>query len=75
MLDDIKCQQCGKCCKEEVCFIGEVMFETTTPPCPALEFKDDKYWCGVVLHATLSEFFAEILGIGKGCDPKIFSAA
>lgn len=75
--DELKCQQCGKCCSEEVCKIGETLFETRTPPCPGLVFTDNKYWCGVVLKASdcvpgASEFLAFALGIGRGCDPKVF---
>ena len=69
-----KCVQCGKCCKKEVCKIGEMIFETTTPPCPALmPTSGNKYLCGVVLHSGIvhkeaPHIFVEALGISKGCD-------
>jgi len=70
-----KCTQCGKCCREELCLLGELFFETKTPPCPALIFKEGKSWCGFVLYADsvwpgigISEHLAYLLGIGKGCD-------
>lgn len=53
--------------------MGIDLFETTEPPCPALIYEDDKFWCGVVKHGdTLvpksSTFLKLILGIGVGCD-------
>lgn len=69
-----KCIQCGKCCRERLCLLGELFFETKTPPCPALTLKDEKSWCGFVLFADsfwpnfgMSEHLAFLLGIGKGC--------
>ena len=68
-----KCNQCGTCCKNEVCLIGIIMFKIDKPPCPALIYRDGKYWCGVVEKADLvskglSDYFAELLGIGVCCD-------
>src|SRR3990172_556441 len=46
------CVQCGKCCREEVCPIGQLLIRTTTPPCPALEKGEGKYWCGITRHPS-----------------------
>ncbi len=46
------CSQCGRCCQEEVCIIGEEMFQIpfTETPCPALEYKEGKHWCGFIVN-------------------------
>ncbi len=56
------CSQCGRCCQGEVCIIGEGMFEIpfTEAPCPALEYKDGKYWGGFI---TNTEVHARAAGI------------
>lgn len=69
----LACTQCGYCCRKEVCLIGELLFDTTTPPCNALLHVDDKYWCGAVLCGDdvlpgTSQYLATALGISRGCD-------
>lgn len=64
------CNGCGLCCLEEVCLIGEKMFDTNTPPCPGLVTENDRYLCGVVLEADKlpgGEIVRRALGIGAGC--------
>lgn len=78
-----KCDQCGECCRSEVCEIGLAVVGDGLP-CRALELHDDgKHYCGLVLHASryvdvgdenvdwkdeyLGKLFSEKLGIGKGC--------
>ena len=72
------CVRCGRCCKEEVCDIGRILFETDTPPCPALIPDGDKMACGVVVHGDiinegLSVLATLALGIGKGCDSQFIN--
>ncbi len=43
-----KCEQCGKCCKTQVCLLGFVILRTETTPCPSLIERDGKYWCGLI---------------------------
>jgi len=69
----VKCNQCGQCCKEEVCYIGERLFDTDKPPCPGLIYKNGKYWCSAVLYGDKffkgsSALFSNALGIGTFCD-------
>ena len=68
-----KCNQCGRCCQEEVCLLGEKLFETKEIPCRGLVFKDNKYYCGLVLMGDelidgLSKHLRLLLGIGICCD-------
>ena len=37
------CERCGKCCKEEICQIGELVFGDINPPCPALTKENKLY--------------------------------
>ncbi len=67
------CNQCGTCCKMEVCEIGVKMFGTDKTPCPGLIYRDKKFWCGVVIFADKefpdeSKILHVALGIGYGCD-------
>ncbi len=81
-----QCKQCGGCCKKQVCYIGLVMLATDKTPCPALEYKDGKYWCGLVinpskfifrnLYLTVNQYqlitkhILHINNFGEGCDLK-----
>jgi hypothetical protein len=66
------CNQCGFCCREEICSIGQQMYPNAAAPCPALKWHDGRYWCGLVemmkgdrlYHGALTM----MLGIGLGCD-------
>lgn len=65
------CKQCGYCCKQEVCELGEIVLDNTEPPCQLLVYFDNKYWCGLVLYCKDEELkneMMEALGIGVGCD-------
>lgn len=74
--DDLpRCTQCGICCKNEVCEIGKMIFNTETLPCPGLIYENGKHWCGPVMgeiiYPGFSKMFKLALGIGKGCDSEI----
>lgn len=78
------CTQCGECCRAEVCPVGETLLETVQVPCPALEFRDGKAWCGLVtnldaykkrLHFNqpwqvefLQGYLKGLMNFGYGCD-------
>lgn len=47
-----ECIQCGTCCKNIVCDLGVVLLATAKIPCPALEFKDKKHWCGLITNTS-----------------------
>lgn len=60
------CNGCGFCCAAEVCAIGLVVYGEQTPaPCPAMRFKEGRFWCAVVQQF---EPIGVLLGIGMGCD-------
>lgn len=80
------CNQCGLCCVAEPCAIARIMIPgvRTTGPCPALEWKDGKSWCGMVtrphFYSSLARASGEtetevsnaiqedLGGLGSGCD-------
>jgi len=69
------CNGCGFCCAAEVCKLGlHVYGEEQQAPCPAMEFEDGRFWCGVMRSAEKllppSEFnFLKLsMGVGIGCD-------
>lgn len=65
------CNGCGFCCQNEVCTIGTGVFGKINAPCPALTFREGRYWCGLVEAARTTEhqaFLVWRLGIGVGCD-------
>lgn len=81
------CNGCGFCCAAEPCAIAGEFLGATEGPCPALEFDQGRFWCGMVRdpgkHVGLSEWAAEeiresvgrliahMLGVGKGCDSDV----
>jgi len=46
------CIRCGKCCQEEVCFIGKAEYGIEHPPCPALSIEGGIATCK--LYALIS---------------------
>lgn len=66
------CNGCGFCCAAEVCEIGlAAMGPDTQAPCPAMEFSEGRFWCGIVKAEDELGVFPLVrlmLGIGKGCD-------
>src|SRR5262245_40292653 len=74
------CNGCGYCCAVELCEIAEEYFPGSTAPCPALEYRDNRSWCGLVtrpshhlkMHfsggdAVLSPLFFQAIAGGQGC--------
>jgi hypothetical protein len=70
------CNGCGYCCAAEVCEIGLHAFGASTPaPCPALEFRDGRFWCGIVRkmdEVPEGKILRMLLGIELGCDADDF---
>ena len=76
------CNGCGYCCAMEACALAREYISADIPgPCPALEFEGGRLRCGLVRRpslymrlpnewadALLGSLFAQMLGVGKGCD-------
>lgn len=65
------CLRCGKCCKAEICMIGEMAFGSTGAFCPGLIKCGNTHVCGLVAvekEAGIEPLLSKALGIGKGCD-------
>ena len=69
------CNNCGQCCREQLCPAAELMFnkeECVHPPCPALIPVKNKLLCGLVmgekaLFSKERHLISKALGIGLGC--------
>lgn len=64
------CNGCGYCCAAEQCLISLELFGPVGAPCPAMQFADGRFYCGVLREAppTVQPTIAFLLGIGHGCD-------
>lgn len=76
------CNGCGYCCALQACAVAlEYISPDIEGPCPALEFADGKFQCGMVRQPSrymplpnewadeaIGSLFAQMLGVGKGCD-------
>lgn len=77
------CNGCGFCCAAQPCGLAEEFLGAKEGPCPAMEFADGRFRCGLVAHPSdylgfpdfgnelVGGMIAEALGIGKGCDSEI----
>lgn len=74
------CNGCGACCKAELCDLGSHVFSRIHGPCPALEFFEGTYRCGLVVNPTfyrdgkfteLSEAAFVLIGGGFACDAQL----
>ncbi len=66
----MNCTRCGKCCKEELCQVGEILFKTISPPCPALRLEKEIAICALIeveIFFNLEPILQTNLGVGKGC--------
>lgn len=64
------CNHCGQCCAQALCTVAELAFPGESAPCRALQLKDGKAICGLVVAEDLSGLDGLIrraLGIGCGC--------
>ena len=75
------CIQCGECCKAEPCPLPECLSVPSKTPCVTLEFKNGKYWCGLVVNLAkyrpdfrdwevevMQNYLKKICRFGIGCD-------
>jgi len=58
------CCGCGYCCMKARCAISYLVFDTKDRDCPALVFKEDRFWCQL---AEDDSKMREALYIGDGC--------
>lgn len=86
---DSPCNGCGICCIAEQCRVSVDLFGTAQV-CPALEWEDAKFWCGLMRHpgaydaeiehlkqfgeAISVGYYQRLIGGGKGCDSDDLSA-
>ena len=45
------CNGCGACCIAVPCPVAEDVLGATEGPCPALEYDEGRYWCGLLRNA------------------------
>lgn len=77
------CNGCGLCCKAIPCPIAEQLLGVSEGSCPALEWDDGRYWCGLIRNAhkhilslnkkpwvdpVLREMILSSGAFGKACD-------
>jgi hypothetical protein len=76
------CNNCGFCCRKELCPLGNILFGTWQGPCPAHEVTDRGFTCGLVANpqryrkaralargrTALSQAALCLIGSGAGCD-------
>lgn len=76
------CNNCGLCCRSELCPLGFELFGTWAGPCPAHERTPQGFACGLVTspqryraaraishgRAVLSQAALRLIGSGSGCD-------
>ena len=65
-----RCIRCGECCRKAVCGFGQIVYGTTSPPCPGLRNNGDVWDCAIVMaeQAYCIDAFTRLIGIGMGCD-------
>jgi hypothetical protein len=44
------CNNCGLCCRVSVCEVSKTLLHSEQTPCIALEFREGKYVCGMLLR-------------------------
>jgi len=71
------CIGCGYCCQKAPCALVQSMFDYQIERCPALQFDDGRYWCGLLRGTTDEERKRrmKILAIGEGCSSSLFNNA
>lgn len=64
------CTGCGECCRDKTCKMGLDAFPDAESICPALIWKNGRYWCALVKKEASEPGEKKIikaLGIGRGC--------
>lgn len=46
------CNGCGFCCAAERCLIAVEVIGPGPAPCPAMEFEDGRFWCGILRNVS-----------------------
>lgn len=66
------CNGCGLCCAVEACPLGIIRFGRRRGPCPAMEWRDGRYACGMLARRPpggwTARLIARWIAAGKGCD-------
>lgn len=74
------CNGCGLCCAVELCALAIEFLEAAAAPCPAMEFADGRFWCGLARRPSrhlgtpaasnrlIRPMVHAALSIGEGCD-------
>ena len=77
------CNGCGMCCLAVPCVLAEEFIGAKEGPCPALEWDDGRYWCGLLRNAHkhipglegkpwaddhIRELVLQTKAFGVGCD-------
>lgn len=76
----LPCNGCGFCCAAEPCQVARDFAGFTEGPCPAMQFEESRFVCGMVRNPSryidtpkaaddfIGAMIGEALGVGKGCD-------
>jgi hypothetical protein len=63
-----ECVGCGYCCIRGTCAMGVLYYDISpSEVCPALYFKDGRYWCRLYKYEVWKEEF------GIGCNSSMFN--
>lgn len=74
------CNGCGLCCATVLCALAVELLGAREPPCPAMEFAEGRFWCGLarrpsrycgtpsVRDRRMRVLIEAALAIGEGCD-------
>jgi hypothetical protein len=74
------CNGCGLCCAVALCPLAIEFIADAAPPCPAMEFADGRFWCGLARRPSryfgiprsgdrlIRALVHAALSIGEGCD-------
>lgn len=78
------CNGCGVCCAAEPCPLGQLRFLRRQGHCPALEWQDGHYRCGLLARpghylpglparwqAGARRLLARWIAAGRGCDSAV----
>ena len=64
------CNGCGACCASEPCPLAMLLFWRRRGSCPALQWADERYRCGVLAKSPpwLARWVRRWIAAGQGCD-------
>lgn len=69
------CVGCGYCCRKAPCALAMRIYGNAITKCPALSYRDGRWWCDVVDNArgSLRDEYVKTLAIGAGCCSSLFN--